>query len=789
MKIKKTIPTVFSPFVESRWIWPGGNSWDIHNCYALFRKSFELKKLPAKAPLFITADQAYMLFVNGNLICRGPARGFQSHWPYDEVDVRPYLYKGRNLIAVRAYNPGFSNFQYITQGFAGLLVAARWGKTIIRSDNSWRCVRQTSIEPNTTPTSLQLFPQEHVDLRQECGDWIALDFDDTKWNAVWGSAWNSGPWFQLEPRGIPLLVEKDILPIKLLGVNEGDSASGYERVRDVVFFRAREDCSHRPASSGFSPLVVSATSKGKFRSYLFDFGKTVVGNLFFEIKGARGGEIIDTGHYEVVEEATLTPQYALDRSPDRISFGDRLICRQGQFSHRFFHIYGFRYLHVTVRDAEVGLTLDLKLNWVGYPLERKGQFTSSDNDLNRIWEACAWTQQCCSLDAYVDTPWREQAQWWGDARVQAWNTFYLSNDTRLFRRGIAQIADQTTPDGLTYGHAPTMAHSCILPDFTLIWFLTIWDFYWQTGSIEPLTTHHLVIQKALDYFHAYTDSRTGLITYDDRFWLFLDWTPLFKDGTPTVYNLWLLIAIEKLARLYRLAKLPREAVPLEAWAKELRVALSMLIDKDGLMRDGIDRQGKVISHTSIHSQTLALVANLKGISEKNVLEKILLPYIRTETQPEVAPSVYWVTYVFSVLIERRYGQEVTNFIKKFWLPMAENGSTWEQLSPRIGYSSRSHAWSAHPLYHLMQTVGGIRQSAPAWKAITFQPTFYGDDSSVSIPTPQGLIRSSWKKIKYKLEVKLQLPYGVKAYVELPGQKMQTITKTKRWVLCVNDLKK
>jgi hypothetical protein len=207
------------------------------------------------------------------------------------------------------------------------------------------------------------------------------------------------------------------------------------------------------------------------------------------------------------------------------------------------------------------------LNWIGYPLERKGGFVCSDADLNRIWETCAWTQQCCSLDAYVDTPWREQAQWWGDARVQAWNTFYLDGDPRLFRRGIAQIANQTTPDGVTYGHAPTMAHECILPDFTLIWFLTLWDYYWQTGSPEPLATHHGTIQRALDYFRQQTDPSSGLITYDPRYWLFLDWTDLFKDGIPTVYNLWLLIALEKLTALYTISGQKKEAELLQAWAK------------------------------------------------------------------------------------------------------------------------------------------------------------------------------------------------------------------------------
>ena len=70
----------------------------------------------------------------------------------------------------------------------------------------------------------------------------------------------------------------------------------------------------------------------------------------------------------------------------------------------------------------------------------------------------------------------------GRARVQAWNTFMLGDDPRLLWRGIRQIAMQTAPNGLTYGHSPTMAHHCILPDYSVVWILTLFDYYWQTGD-------------------------------------------------------------------------------------------------------------------------------------------------------------------------------------------------------------------------------------------------------------------------------------------------------------------
>ena len=120
---------------------------------------------------------------------------------------------------------------------------------------------------------------------------------------------------------------------------------------------------------------------------------------------------------------------------------------------------------VVVRNLTEPLKLRFSFKTVGYPIGTEGHFHCSDPELNQLREACEHTQRICSMDAYIDTPWREQTQWWGDARVQAWNTFAMSGDARLLRRGIHSISQQTTPDGLTYGHAPTIAHHCVLPDF------------------------------------------------------------------------------------------------------------------------------------------------------------------------------------------------------------------------------------------------------------------------------------------------------------------------------------
>ncbi len=779
------------------WIWPDNPWWDLYNCFAQFRKVFVLSAVPKKAMAYVTADQSYRLWVNGAYVTRGPARGFQHHWPFDEVDLAPLLRPGENVIAVRAYNPGVSCYQYVSQGQAGFLFGMQAGAVCVVSDTSWKSRRQAGVQRDAVPVSIQLFPQEIVDARREPEGWTGPGFDDGAWKAPLVAAMYGGmPWPQTEPRMLPQMREELIEGRTLAGVAEGASAPGYALTRDVASLRAHEGLEHAkpPASGASTPrtLVVEPMAPGRYRSFLVDFGKTVVGTLELSVDGAAGGEIIDALYTETIDAGKLRPDFHAE-AYCRMAFGGRLVCRPGATSHAFYHIYGFRWLTLTVRDAPAGCRIGARLRLTGYPLARSGRFQSSDPVLEAIWETCAWTQQCCSLDGYIDTPWREQAQWWGDAEVQGQNTFFLSGDTRLLRRGIDCIARQRTPDNLTYGHSPTIAHNCILPDFTLAWMRTLWDYWWQTGSLEAFRAHADTAQAALGYFAEHTDRGRGLVAYDPRYWLFLDWTgtfdgaawtgSMFKEGYSTVYNLQVLLTLAKMAELQKLARMTDRAAATGAWERRLRGALARLVDPaTGLVHDGYRTDGRLVTSTSVHSQVLALMAGLPGIDERAMLDEVLLPSIRGKPSPHVQPSVYWCTYLFAVLAERGYGAEVVDFIRRRWEPMIAQGSTVEIFDPFPGDSSRSHAWSAHPLVHLMQIIGGIRQAAPGWTRIRFAPTFLGDRGGATVPTPNGNIRSEWKRKGKAVSVALALPPRTTAQVILPGARLHSATGKMSWTV-------
>ena len=90
MGIKFSFLSGDHPFLEAMWIWPQSYMY-LYNHYADFRHDFELASVPVAAPLYISADKNYRLYINGSYVGRGPARGYQESWPYDEIEVASYL--------------------------------------------------------------------------------------------------------------------------------------------------------------------------------------------------------------------------------------------------------------------------------------------------------------------------------------------------------------------------------------------------------------------------------------------------------------------------------------------------------------------------------------------------------------------------------------------------------------------------------------------------------------------------------------------------------------------------
>jgi len=775
---------------QADWIWPETYLY-LYNHFAQFRLDFDLARPPARAPLFITADKAYKLYINGKYVCRGPARGYQSHWPLDEVDVAGVLQAGHNWIAVEAYNPGISTFQYLHQARAGMLCEAQWGEFTLSRAGKWQMRRSPAHSTQTARLSIQTDFQEHFDGRLDDHAWITSRVPPAGWRAeifpenghnTLSSPFGQPPYDTLELRGIPLLEERIACPAAVTAHGQGKCGEGYRSWKNVSWGWGREgrnianwqgpDTVVSRQVDGWMEIEIAPTGQGNFRSITVDLGEYSLCNMVVETDGAVGGEILDFQHDQCLRNGL--PKFIQPGGGCLIAMANRMILPAGKCSHEYFHLIGGRHVTLIARDFTRKVVVRLRMRIAGYSFAMKGDFSCSDKVLCDIYAICRRTQRLCAMDAYVDTPWREQAQWWGDARVQARNTFYMDGDVRLLARGIRSIAGQEAPQGLTYGHAPTSSGGCILPDFSLTWCLTVWDYWWQTGRTDLFREQFPRIKKVLAYFDR-DEARdaSGLLKYDKRFWLFEDWADLPKQRLPTFLNLWYIVALRSIAGLAGLAGKKNDADRMSKAAdRHSSLVVQHLFDRAAqVFRPCINSEGKLDGEPSVHDQTLALLLNLAPDAHSAMIEKVLLPYLKDGEIKGAKASSFWCTYVFDVMAARGYGKEVIDFIRRKWSPMLATGTCWEGFDwDETAGSSACHAWTAHPSSHFVNILAGVTQIAAGWTRIRFAPQFVEgiDNARATIPSPNGLIVVSWRRHSGAIRAELSIPAGVTAEIVLPG---------------------
>jgi alpha-L-rhamnosidase len=153
---------------KTYWIWSEANAArSVPAGTRYFRRTFELPSdwKVQKAVCYITADNSFQLFVNGQKV-----KALNNFNVIHEVPIGEYLHGGKNTLAVLAVNEGNS------PNPAGLLVAVRIeaedGACLeIPSDVQWRASSE------------------------EAANWLSPDFDDSGWSsAVQIGPLGTAPW-------------------------------------------------------------------------------------------------------------------------------------------------------------------------------------------------------------------------------------------------------------------------------------------------------------------------------------------------------------------------------------------------------------------------------------------------------------------------------------------------------------------------------------------------------------------------------------------------------------------
>lgn len=517
---------------------------------------------------------------------------------------------------------------------------------------------------------------------------------------------------------------------------------------------------------GTRALVQPGSAHGRY--LVLDFGKEVTGYPAIEIDGAVGGEIIDMGYAEVLQAADGTP--VLDTShgrgmvnPDRsgVHYADRYICTSGMQRFQTFEKRAFRYMQIDVRNVVRPLALGpVSLVLSTYPVDYVGEFESDDVLLNRIWEVGRWTVQLTMEDAYVDCPWRERAQWWGDARVQALVNYYAFGDRALVKQGLRHIAQSQSEDGCTRGVYPAGWPGSVLPTFTMLWVISVNEYREFTGDLATVGELFPAVQRAMDFFERFRSPHELL--RDLPPWLFVDWADVNTSGESAAVNALYHGALIAAACLAEAAGNAPAAAKFRDLASRTRAGMrsSFWDDQKSCFRDTEEKESSVSEQANCWAIEF-------GASPDGSAEKILEALTSRHEADVVMGTPYAGFSMLTALARAGLHDRALEYCRTRWGGMLARGATtwWEYWEPKGSYC---HGWSAGPTQFLSAEILGVRPGAPGWKVILIEPHPAGlARARGKVPTPHGPVSVEWRTGD---EFSMTVTVPVEARVSVPALK-------------------
>ena len=672
-----------------------------------FRKTFTLDSAPQRFVIHVSGDNRYELFVNGERVLAGPARGDLNHWRYETLDIAPHLAAGRNALAAVVWN--FAELAPMAQmtNETGLIVQGDGAtEEIVNTDPSWKVFKSQAIrtirrDAKKAGGYLVTGPDEQVDGSKYPWGWETRDFDDSGWVAA-AQLTEGGPrgikdtpsrWM-LIPRTIPLMEDKLERFSRLV------RASGVEASPEFL--------------QGTRPVTLPANSHV---SLLFDQSYLTTGYPELVISGGRGANITLT-YAEALYKGREKGNRNETEGKEIRGIEDRFQPDGGQ--HRTFRPLWWRTFRYLQLDAETGpepLTLeDLRSRFTAYPFEARASFESDDPELAKIWEVGWRTARLCAHETYMDCPYWEQLQYGGDTRIQALISLYMTGDDRLVKNAIESLDESRTPEGLTQSRYPTFLPQYI-PQFSLFWIGMMHDLWWYRGDVDFLRGYLPGVRDVLGWFE-HRLAPSGLLGRLE-WWNFVDWPKEFDDGVPPQESdgQSSMLSLQFAAGLRYAADLEESYGSKEQAVRDRQLASKIAA---AVYRTCWDPARKLVADTparktfSQHANILAVLEDAIPAAEQRAVMKTVL------ADPSLTQATYYFRfYLFRAMKKVGLGDEYVAQLGPWRQMLALGLTTWaENPEPT---RSDCHAWSAHPNFDLLATVAGIEPAAPGFREVAIQP--------------------------------------------------------------------
>ena len=717
------------------WIW--ASKVGAHQSVYL-RKTLRLAAVPTKPVLYVTADNYFAAYINGNEVAHHNYGAM--NWSHViHVPVKQYLHAGTNIIALRATNDG-------GPAEAILELLDRNG-TLIQSDGTWKLLSQA--------------PQNNL--------WRTDMNVPNLINATVECRYGGGPWFYaLSPWPVGYLDHLHFQPQRIEVLHGQGMFHGLATVAQCL--TSANKASLRPGYRGMSllapshkiNLVVSATHKGAAPELLLSFGQEVAGRI--QVRGTGGMVSIGTG--ESRGEALDHPwqgYHQLQLTADKT--------QSTPYS-------AFRYATISFNGpGPIHINL-LRLDFKYYPVVYRGAFDCSDPLLTKIWYTGAYTTHLCMQEDIWDAPKRDRQMYSGDLQIsgEVINNVFLDHFLmeQTMRRLRSQAQGSNPPSALPSNDVNG------IPGYSCAWICDLADFFKHSGAIGYIRSQRTALISMLRYMKQSFNSKK-LFDNSHNHLNFVDWASKLHGNPNTseadaATDLYTCLAVRRAVFLLRAMGDHTDAHHWARWDNEIiQAARKYLVNP------------KTGTYSSLRQvNAMAIDSGVADAAQRRAIEaRILGP--DCEAWKQIA-SPYYNNFVIFALGRLGRTDQALRFVQLYWGGMIREGATtfWEGYDPSwpkyhfhrhlqadwlTGYFvSLCHGWSCGVTNWLTQYVLGVNSTSGGFGTVTIVPHL-GTLSWVSgtVPTPHGNIVLRVSKTGSGESVSLTLPPKVNATIGLSSR--------------------
>ncbi|MCD6519159.1 MAG: alpha-L-rhamnosidase [Anaerolineae bacterium] len=731
-----TVPMPAYPQTDfpARWVWHPASPKGEATVLA-FRLPFSLESA-RKLRFHVSADQRYELFLDGQRLGRGPARGELAHWFFDTYEVN--LAPGPHFFAAKVWwlPPGGAPMAQITSepGFL-LFVEGDLAKQLSTGSGAWEvmAIDAYSKEPFILSGVYRVV------------GW-SFAFDGTRYPWNWHNDPSvPGPWVPAIGERIPIGGESNpyydpeglearahhLVPALLPAMLEERRQIGLvrhaERGSSAHFDAQVLPSKHDPELAQRCQALLReegslSLAPQECIRFIIDLENYYCAYPELITSGGAGAQITIAWAESLYESPnpSRNEKGNRDQIEQKYFFGpkDRFILDGGE--RRLYDTLWWRsgrYVEVIISVAKDPLTIE-RLAWreTRYPLEMESRWEASDPRLGEIIPLMHRSLQMCAHETYMDCPYYEQLMYVGDTRLEALVTYVTTFDERLPILANSMFDWSRAPDGFTKSRYPS-AIPQVIPPFSLWWVGMVHDFFLWRDRPELVRRWLSGVDAVLRGFQHYLSSE-GLLSAI-KGWNYGDWVPAWKGGWPpeakdganALINLQYIYALDRAVELHTYFQEPAMAEHWRTISSQVRQAVIRTYwdEERGLLSDDPGHR-----FYSEHVQALAILTNLlQGEQRQRMIEGLL-------SAPDLArTTIYFSHYLFEALyaigaIERLYER------LGFWFELPQRGFKTTLEAPEPSRSD-CHAWGSHPIYHYYASFLGARPAAPGFKAIRIRP--------------------------------------------------------------------